>query len=82
MVGFDKPVAVSIVVGATNFLFGFANFAALDRFGRRVVLLITLLGMVDTRPQETLTHTNHCVSRLVPLQLQRLCSTGYPLIMI
>lgn len=48
LVGFNKPVAVSIVVGATNFLFGFANFAALDRYGRRVVLLITLLGMVNT----------------------------------
>lgn len=46
MVGFNKPVAVSIVVGATNFLFGFANFTFLDRYGRRVILLITLLGMV------------------------------------
>lgn len=46
MVGFDKPVVVSIVVGAANFVFGFANFASLDRYGRRVILLITLLGMV------------------------------------
>ncbi|KAL1987807.1 hypothetical protein VTN96DRAFT_2210 [Rasamsonia emersonii] len=45
MVGFNKPVAVSIVVGGTNFLFGFINFAVIDRFGRRVVLLITVLGM-------------------------------------
>jgi SP family myo-inositol transporter-like MFS transporter 13 len=47
MVGFNKPTAVSMVVGATNFLFGFANFASIDRFGRRVVLLITILGMVS-----------------------------------
>jgi SP family myo-inositol transporter-like MFS transporter 13 len=47
MVGFNKPTAVSMVVGATNFLFGFANFASIDRFGRRVVLLITVLGMAS-----------------------------------
>lgn len=46
MVGFNKPVAVSIVVGATNFLFGFVNFAFIDKYGRRIVLLITVLGMV------------------------------------
>lgn len=50
MVGFNKPVAVSIVVGGTNFLFGFINFAVIDRFGRRVVLLITVLGMVCLHP--------------------------------
>lgn len=46
MAGFDKATAVSIVVGGTNFLFGFINFASIDRFGRRVVLLVTVLGMV------------------------------------
>ncbi|KAI9927378.1 hypothetical protein AWENTII_006180 [Aspergillus wentii] len=45
MVGFDKPTAVSIVVGATNFVFGFVNFAIIDRYGRRVVLLVTMMGM-------------------------------------
>ncbi|KAJ6051993.1 myo-inositol transporter [Penicillium canescens] len=45
MVGFDKPAAVSIVVGGTNFLFGFVNFAVIDRFGRRVILIVTVLGM-------------------------------------
>lgn len=45
IVGFNQPTAVSIVVGATNFLFGFVNFGVIDRYGRRVVLLITLLGM-------------------------------------
>merc|ERR1712036_177439 len=33
--GFNTPVAVSLVVGGTNFLFGFACFFTLDRFGRR-----------------------------------------------
>lgn len=46
MAGFDKPTAVSIVVGGANFIFGFINFASIDRFGRRIVLLITVLGMV------------------------------------
>lgn len=46
IVGFNEPTAVSIVVGATNFLFGFVNFGVIDRFGRRTVLLITLMGMV------------------------------------
>jgi phosphatidylserine synthase len=47
MVGFDKPVAVSIVVGGTNFLFGFVNSAVIDRFGR-VILIVTVLGMVSS----------------------------------
>ncbi|KAH9217154.1 myo-inositol transporter [Leptodontidium sp. 2 PMI_412] len=45
LVGFNKPVAVSLVVGGTNFLFGFACFFTLDRFGRRIILLITVMGM-------------------------------------
>jgi SP family myo-inositol transporter-like MFS transporter 13 len=45
LVGFNKPVAVSLVVGGTNFLFGFACFFTLDRFGRRIILLITIMGM-------------------------------------
>ncbi|KNG81702.1 myo-inositol transporter [Aspergillus nomiae NRRL 13137] len=39
MVGFDQPTVVSIVVGATNFIFGFPNFFFIDRFGRRRMLL-------------------------------------------
>ncbi|KAE8131318.1 myo-inositol transporter [Aspergillus pseudotamarii] len=39
MVGFDKPTVVSIVVGATNFIFGFPNFIFIDRLGRRRMLL-------------------------------------------
>ncbi|RAH51825.1 hypothetical protein BO85DRAFT_473117 [Aspergillus piperis CBS 112811] len=45
LVGFNQATAVSIVVGATNFVFGFPNFAFIDRFGRRSMLLITVLGM-------------------------------------
>ncbi|OOF92365.1 hypothetical protein ASPCADRAFT_152903 [Aspergillus carbonarius ITEM 5010] len=45
LVGFNQATAVSIVVGATNFVFGFPNFAFIDRFGRRSVLLVTVLGM-------------------------------------
>jgi len=33
LVGFNKPVAVSLVVGATNFIFGFACFFSLDKYG-------------------------------------------------
>ncbi|KAE8144506.1 general substrate transporter [Aspergillus avenaceus] len=45
MVGFDKPTIVSIVVGATNFIFGFPNFVFIDRLGRRRMLLVTICGM-------------------------------------
>lgn len=48
LVGFNQATAVSIVVGATNFIFGFPNFAFIDRFGRRLMLLVTLLGMVSS----------------------------------
>lgn len=46
LVGFDKPVAVSIVVGATNFLFTLLNMFIIDKAGRRRILLITVAGMV------------------------------------
>lgn len=62
MVGFNKPVAVSIVVGGTNFLFGFVNFAAIDRFGRRVVLLITVLGMVSVATKISYFNTDNRIS--------------------
>ncbi|KAH7353860.1 myo-inositol transporter [Plectosphaerella cucumerina] len=45
LVGFDKPVAVSIVVGATNFLFTMVNLFIIDKVGRRRILLITVAGM-------------------------------------
>jgi SP family myo-inositol transporter-like MFS transporter 13 len=46
LVGFNKPAAVSIVVGATNFLFTFVNIAIIDKVGRRKILLWTVTGMV------------------------------------
>lgn len=45
MVGFDKPVAVSIVVGATNFLGCLINLFFIDKVGRRRLLYVTVLGM-------------------------------------
>lgn len=45
LVGFNKPVAVSIVVGATNFIFSLVCITVLDRFGRRIVVLISCMGM-------------------------------------
>lgn len=48
LVGFNKPVAVSIVVGATNFIFTVLNMFIIDRAGRRRILLVTVAGMVST----------------------------------
>ncbi|RSL62272.1 hypothetical protein CEP53_004817 [Fusarium sp. AF-6] len=45
LVGFNKPTAVAIVVGATNFLFTFVNMIVIDKAGRRIILLVTVLGM-------------------------------------
>lgn len=45
LVGFSKPTAVSIVVGATNFVFNFLNMVVIDKFGRRQILLVIVLGM-------------------------------------
>jgi SP family myo-inositol transporter-like MFS transporter 13 len=50
LVGFNKPVAVSIVVGGTNFLFTFLNMVIIDRAGRRRILLVTVAGMVSWPP--------------------------------
>ncbi|KAK7432226.1 hypothetical protein QQZ08_001171 [Neonectria magnoliae] len=44
-VGFNKPTAVAIVVGATNFVFSFVNLVLVDKLGRRILLLVTVLGM-------------------------------------
>ncbi|RFU26479.1 hypothetical protein B7463_g9864, partial [Scytalidium lignicola] len=45
LVGFNKPTAVSIVVGATNFIFTLFNMIIIDRVGRRKILLWTVSGM-------------------------------------
>lgn len=47
LVGFDDATTVSIVVGATNFIFTLVNMLFIDRFGRRRILLVTLIGMVS-----------------------------------
>ncbi|SCU94140.1 LAME_0F06282g1_1 [Lachancea meyersii CBS 8951] len=44
-VGFKNSAAVSIVVAGTNFVFTLVAFFAIDRIGRRVILLIGLPGM-------------------------------------
>ncbi|KAJ5084241.1 myo-inositol transporter [Penicillium alfredii] len=45
MVGFNQPTSVSIVVGGTNFIFGFFNFAVIDRVGRRVSLSLVVTAI-------------------------------------
>lgn len=47
LVGFNDATTVSIVVGATNFIFTLVNMLVIDRFGRRRILLVTLIGMVN-----------------------------------
>lgn len=54
LVGFDKPVAVSIVVGATNFVFSLVNLFVIDKLGRRRILLVTVAGMVSLSCIKTL----------------------------
>ncbi|SCW01568.1 LAFE_0E02542g1_1 [Lachancea fermentati] len=44
-VGFSNSTAVSIIVAGTNFIFTLVAFFAIDRIGRRVILLIGLPGM-------------------------------------
>ena len=45
IVGFNNATAVAITVSATNFVFSFVNLIIVDRFGRRKILLVTILGM-------------------------------------
>lgn len=47
LVGFNKPTAVAVVVGATNFIFTCLNMAIIDKAGRRIILIVTILGMVS-----------------------------------
>lgn len=65
LVGFDKPTAVSIVVGATNFVFTFLNMTVIDKMGRRRILLITVIGMVRTSTQLTY-HLSQALTRNSP----------------
>lgn len=43
--GFNNATAVAITVSATNFIFSLVNLFLVDRFGRRIILAITVLGM-------------------------------------
>lgn len=45
IVGFTNPTAVGITVSATNFVFSWVNLVLVDKFGRRIILSITVLGM-------------------------------------
>ncbi|KAK9483532.1 general substrate transporter [Lipomyces starkeyi] len=44
LIGFQNPIAVSIVVTATNFVAGLACLRYLDSFGRRKFLIYTMWG--------------------------------------
>jgi hypothetical protein len=45
IVGFNNATAVAITVSATNFIFSLVNLVIVDKFGRRRILLVTVLGM-------------------------------------
>lgn len=47
LVGFNKPTLVSLVVGGTNFIFTMLNMFIIDKAGRRIILLVTVIGMVS-----------------------------------
>lgn len=44
-VGFNQPVAVSIIIAGTNFVFTIVALLIIDRIGRRRLLLFTIWGM-------------------------------------
>src|ERR1700743_1577742 len=45
IVGFTNATAVAITVSGTNFVFSIVNLVLVDKFGRRRLLMITVLGM-------------------------------------
>lgn len=45
LVGFSNATAVAITVSGTNFIFSIVNLVLVDKFGRRIILLVTVLGM-------------------------------------
>lgn len=45
IVGFSNATAVAITVSATNFIFSAVNLVIVDKFGRRRILLVTVIGM-------------------------------------
>ncbi|KAF2255266.1 myo-inositol transporter [Trematosphaeria pertusa] len=47
IVGFNNATAVAITVSATNFVFSIVNLVIVDKFGRRIILLVTVFGMTS-----------------------------------
>ncbi|KAF2149676.1 general substrate transporter [Myriangium duriaei CBS 260.36] len=45
LVGFSNATAVAITVSGTNFVFSIVNLVLVDRYGRRILLCVTVLGM-------------------------------------
>ena len=45
IVGFENATAVAITVSGTNFIFSIVNLVLVDKYGRRRLLTITVLGM-------------------------------------
>ena len=45
IVGFTNATAVAITVSGTNFIFSIVNLVLVDRYGRRILLCFTVLGM-------------------------------------
>jgi MFS transporter, SP family, solute carrier family 2 (myo-inositol transporter), member 13 len=45
LVGFKNAAAVGITVSGTNFVFSIVNLVLVDKFGRRRLLCVTVLGM-------------------------------------
>src|ERR1700712_950510 len=45
IVGFTNATAVAITVSGTNFIFSIVNLVLVDKFGRRILLCFTVLGM-------------------------------------
>ena len=45
IVGFSNAAGVAIVVSGTNFIFSLVNLVLVDKYGRRFLLLVGVLGM-------------------------------------
>lgn len=48
IVGFANATAVAITVSATNFVFSIVNLLLVDKFGRRRLMTVGILGMAIT----------------------------------
>ncbi|EEB09308.1 myo-inositol transporter Itr1 [Schizosaccharomyces japonicus yFS275] len=46
IVGFHNPIATGLIIAGTNFIFTIIAFVVVDRLGRRLLLLITMWGMI------------------------------------